>query len=178
MNDDTSKTMIKFLVVAGGAYALYWYLQSSGLWAQWFGGAVASVQPGVAPVTTLPTNIVSTQASQPVSTSGSSAAVPASYLQAASTMTMSAGSTAQNFDDWSYYWQNNPAYAGAPAGYGSSGSISPTMIDAMIAAGGGNRAALITAQQWVALLWQQQQAGVSGLGMFARVRAPQYGWLN
>ena len=178
MNDDSSKTIIKMLVVAGGAYALYWYLQSSGLWAQWFGGAAAPVQPGIAPVTTLPTNILATQTSQPVASSGTPAAIPGSYSQAAAVMTAAAGTPTYNFDQWSYYWQNTPAFSGAPAGLGSSGSISGNVIAAMIAAGVGNRAALITAPQWVALLWQQQQAGVSGLGMFARRTAPQYGWVN
>lgn len=34
-----SGDLFKFALLAGGAYLLYEYLQSSGLWAQWFGGA-------------------------------------------------------------------------------------------------------------------------------------------
>lgn len=37
MNDDM-KSLIKILGVAAGAYLLYQWLNSSGLWAQWFGG--------------------------------------------------------------------------------------------------------------------------------------------
>ena len=36
--DDTTKTIIKFAAVGVGAYILYNWLQTSGLWAQWFGG--------------------------------------------------------------------------------------------------------------------------------------------
>jgi hypothetical protein len=34
-----SGDLFKFALLAGGAYLLYEYLQSSGLWAQWFGGS-------------------------------------------------------------------------------------------------------------------------------------------
>jgi hypothetical protein len=36
--DDSTKTIIKVLGVAAGAWLLYQWLNSSGLWGQWFGG--------------------------------------------------------------------------------------------------------------------------------------------
>jgi hypothetical protein len=41
MNDST-KTIIKILGVAAGAYLLYEFLQKSGMWAQWFGSAAVN----------------------------------------------------------------------------------------------------------------------------------------
>lgn len=41
MNQDT-KTLVYVALAAAAVGAGYWYLQKSGLWAQWFGGAIAS----------------------------------------------------------------------------------------------------------------------------------------
>lgn len=41
MNDKT-KTIITVLGIGAAAYLIYQWLQSSGLWAQWFGGALAN----------------------------------------------------------------------------------------------------------------------------------------
>ena len=41
-NPGGSSEIVTLLIVAGGAYLAYNYLQSSGLWAQWFGGAAAT----------------------------------------------------------------------------------------------------------------------------------------
>lgn len=37
-----SKQLIKYAMIAVGAYILYNWLQSSGMWASWFGGTVAA----------------------------------------------------------------------------------------------------------------------------------------
>lgn len=170
--DDSTKSIVKVVILAGAALGLYYWLQQSGLWAQWFGGTALPANPNPNPL--LPpagtTTVTTTPPPAP--------AIPASYNQAAAAMTNSAGAPTQNFDQWSYWWQNNQAFSGAPAGYGVSGSISGTMIDAMIAAGGGDRSKLITAAQWVSLLYQEQQKGVTGLGYFGPVAAVAYGWVN
>jgi len=171
--DDSTKSIVKVVALVGGALALYWWLQRSGYWALWFGGPVVGApvtQPTGLPVITTPPVTIPAQQPQ---------GLPASYSQAAIAMQGSAGAPTQDFDQWSYWWQNTPAFTGAPAGFGSNGSISPTLIDAMIAAGGGDRSVLISAQQWVGLLWGQQQKGVSGFGaLFAQAATPQYGWVN
>ena len=41
MGDDSSSGIIKFLIIGVAVYLGYEYLQSSGLWAQWFGGSSA-----------------------------------------------------------------------------------------------------------------------------------------
>lgn len=41
-NPGGSSEVVTLLIVAGGAYLAYTYLQSSGLWAQWFGGAATT----------------------------------------------------------------------------------------------------------------------------------------
>lgn len=170
--DDSTKTIVKVLALVGGGIALYWWLKQSGYWAQWFGPTMPAgmpLQPIQPPVQT------QAPAQPPASTTSG---LPANYSQAASVMTTAAGAQTQNFDQWSWWWQNGQSFSGAPAGFGSNGSISGTLIDAMIAAGGGDRSAMITAQQWVNLLWTKQQAGVSGLQGFALPMTPQYGWLN
>ena len=171
MEDDSTKTIIKVVVLAGAALGIYWWLKQSGYWAQWFGGtAVVPVQPvqsglPVVPVTTQPTTPAT-----PTST------LPVSYQQAVTALTTAAGAPTQNFDQWAYWWQNTAPFAGAPTGYGTNGSITGTMIDSMIAAGGGDRTALITAQQWMNLMWAQMQRGVSGLQSFQPRMATGYGW--
>lgn len=174
--DDSTKTIVKVLALAGAGLALYWYLKQSGLWGQWFGPAVSPTMPTGIPVQPINT-AVQTPATPVQPPSANPNVVPAIYTQAASAMTTAAGSPTQNFDQWSWWWQNSQPFSGAPAGYGSNGSISGNLIDAMIAAGGGDRSVLITAQQWVTLLWNQQQQGMSGLLGFA-LPAPHYGWVN
>ena len=167
--DDSTKNIVKVVALAGGALALYWWLKQSGYWDLWFPSTVAQ------PVIT-PGNPLVMQA--PITVSPS---IPANYTQAMGVMQQAAGVPTQDFDQWSYWWQNTPAFAGAPAGFGSNGSISPTMIDAMIAAGGGNRSLPISASQWVSLLYQQQQNGVSGLPRtinLTQIQPEIYGWKN
>jgi hypothetical protein len=43
--DDDSSGLIKFLIIGVAAYLGYEYLQSSGLWAQWFGGNTFTTVP-------------------------------------------------------------------------------------------------------------------------------------
>lgn len=159
---DSGNTLLKLLLIAGAGLAIYWWLQQSGYWTLWFGGA-APAAGATATGTTTPIVTTTTTTAVPA------VSVPSSYLQAAAAMTSAAGQNMQNFDQWSYWWQNDTPYSGAPTGYGVSGSISPNMEDAMIAAGGGNRAALITATQWVTILYSQQQAGLSGFGALPQI---------
>jgi len=182
MNDQT-KTILKLLVVAAGGFAIWWYLNQPGaggapsLWQQWFGGvAVPATGVVTSPASTTASAAATPSHTQPV------LVLPASYVQAVTALQTAAGSNAQNFDQWSYWWQNSAPQSGLPAGFGIANSISPTMIDAMIAAGGGDRTAPMSATQWVTLLYQEQQAGVSGLGMIQWTGQtypnPYSGWLN
>jgi hypothetical protein len=164
MKDDTTKTIIKVLVLAGAALGIYWWLKQSGYWAQWFGGAIA---PGTQPTVQPPATVTAPAATPPPP--AAAPGLPGPYAQAAIAMQSGAAAALQDFDQWSYWWQNNPT------GYGQAGSISPNMIDAMIQQGGGDRSVNITALQWVTLLWQQQQTGLSGL---AAPLAQQYAWVN
>jgi hypothetical protein len=41
--DDSTKTLLKWSAIAAGAYIAYQYLQSSGLWAKWFGSGVSGI---------------------------------------------------------------------------------------------------------------------------------------
>jgi len=173
--DDSTKTIVKVLALVGGGLALYWWLKQSGYWAQWFGPAVSPTMPTGMPLQPVPTPAPVLTPQPP---SANPNVLPANYSQAAGVMTTAAGSPTQNFDQWSWWWQNGSSFSGAPAGFGSNGSISANLIDAMIAAGGGDRTALITAQQWVTLLWSQQQKGISGLPAFSLPATPRYGWVN
>jgi len=47
------------------------------------------------------------------------------------------------------FWQRSRAFPGAPAGFGVLGSISIDLMGRIVAAGGGDGAQLISAEQWV-----------------------------
>jgi hypothetical protein len=71
--------------------------------------------------------------------------------QAIDAMKTAAGTNSLNFWQWAWYWQRSPTFAGAPAGFGVLGSIdtTPGAIGKIIAAGGGNGLAVVSAEQWV-----------------------------
>lgn len=191
MKDDSSGTLIKVLLLGAAGFGIWWYLNQPGLngapslWAQWF------------PSTTVPATTTTTPSTTSVANPGTTTAaatnitapvtLPTSYAQAAAALIQIAGTDSLNFDQWSYYWQNNSqSQTGMPAGFGVQNSISSNVIDAMIAAGGGNRAANISAVQWVTLLYNAQQSGISGLGFglgevassFASAYPDPYKWTN
>jgi len=63
---------------------------------------------------------------------------PVWQQQAISAMKTAAGTDSLNFWQWAWYWQYLPAFDGAPAGFGVAGSISPSLMAQIIAAGGGD----------------------------------------
>jgi hypothetical protein len=73
------------------------------------------------------------------------------WQQAIARMQASAGTDSYNLWQWAWFWQRSPAFAGAPAGFGVLGSIdnAPGLIGKIIAAGGGNGFAVVSAEQWV-----------------------------
>jgi hypothetical protein len=83
------------------------------------------------------------------------------WQQAIARMQASAGTDSYNFWQWAWFWQRSPTFAGAPAGFGVLGSIdnTPATISAIIAAGGGNGLALVSAGQWVQYYRQATCAG-------------------
>lgn len=183
MNDET-KQLIKWAAIAAAGYFVYEYLQSSGLWAQWFGGALPATgvsnsfsssaalltycqaNPTGTAIYVDPTTGVSSTAScaQWIGSNSSSPipAAPASpatglatgYQQAIAAMKTAAGNDSQTIDQWGYYWQNTPTFSGAPMGFGVSGSISAEQSQLIQGFNGNNPNAPISAEQFVA--WMQQ----------------------
>ena len=86
------------------------------------------------------------------------------WQQAIARMQAAAGTNSLNFWQWAWYWQRSPMFAGAPAGFGVLGSIdnTPGAIFKIIAAGGGNGLAAISAEQWV-LYYRGSSTVVSGV---------------
>jgi hypothetical protein len=74
---------------------------------------------------------------------------PDSWQETITRMKASAGTNSLDFWQWAWYWQNTPAFSGAPAGFGVVGSISPDLLAQIIAAGGGDPLVNISAEQWV-----------------------------
>ena len=173
--DDQTKQLIKYGAMAAAAYFVYQWLQSSGLWAQWFGGSTASTNTfntstallaycqanptGTAVYVDPTTGASSTATCAQWLASNSNASLPpatspgsglaANYQQAISLMQAAAGGSAsQDLDNWAYYWQNAAAFEGAPAGFGVPGSISPTQMDQIVALNGGNRSAAVCSWYW------------------------------
>jgi hypothetical protein len=80
------------------------------------------------------------------------------WQQAIARMQASAGTDSYNLWQWAWFWQRSPTFAGAPAGFGVLGSIddNPGLRSAILAAGGGNGFAIVSAEQWV--LYYRQAA--------------------
>jgi len=82
-------------------------------------------------------------------------------------MKQTAGNDAQNFDQWSWQFQYQPIPPGVtlPTGYGNQAYITPTIMQAIIDMGGGDRTQVITAETFVGYLQSAlASAGLSGLG--------------
>ena len=73
------------------------------------------------------------------------------WQQALARMQASAGTDSYNLWQWAWFWQRSPTFAGAPAGFGVLGSIdnNPGLRSGIIAAGGGNGLAVVSAEQWL-----------------------------
>lgn len=74
---------------------------------------------------------------------------PDSWQQAIAAMKTSAGTDNLNFFQWAWYWQNTAAFGGTPSGFGVAGSISPSLMEQITLAGGGNPLLTVSAEQWV-----------------------------
>jgi WD40 repeat protein len=74
---------------------------------------------------------------------------PDPWQQAIAQMKASAGTDSLSFWQWAWYWQNTPAFDGAPAGFGVAGSISSSILEQIIADGGGDPFLNVSAEQWV-----------------------------
>ena len=83
------------------------------------------------------------------------------WQQAIARMQASAGTDSYNLWQWAWFWERSPTFAGAPAGFGVLGSIynTPGVMGEILAAGGGNGFALISAGQWVLYYRQATCAG-------------------
>ena len=79
------------------------------------------------------------------------------WQQAITALKTAAGSDSQNFWQWAWYWQYQPAFPGAPAGFGAVGSISPAVMEQIIVAGGGNGFQVVSAEQWMLYFRQVTQ---------------------
>jgi hypothetical protein len=73
------------------------------------------------------------------------------WQQAIARMQASAGTDSYNFWQWAWFWQRSLTFASAPSGFGVLGSIdnNPGLRSAILAAGGGNGFALVSAEQWI-----------------------------
>ena len=74
---------------------------------------------------------------------------PDSWQNAIAAMKSAAGADSANFWQWAYEWQYLAAFAGAPAGFGVVGSISPDVMYQIIVAGGGDGFRMVSAEEWV-----------------------------
>jgi hypothetical protein len=79
------------------------------------------------------------------------------WQQAITAMKTAAGTDSLNFWQWAWYWQNLPAFDGAPAGFGLAGSISSSILEQIIADGGGDPFLNVSAEQWVLYFRQVPQ---------------------
>ena len=144
------KNLIPLLLVAGAGY-LVW---------NWYANSQAAAAAAAAPVPTgggasPPPPIIPPTIAPPTPK-----ATPSAWVQAAQVMIAQAGpQPSLNWDQWSYYWQNSPTFAGAPFGFGVNGSISPAMFQTILY--GANHTDATSAQQFVT----NMQAAVTTLGL-------------
>jgi len=175
------KEIIKWVAIATGAYLVYTYVivpMTSGATT-----AAASTTPaststaGTLPSATGTTTTTTTSNStlnvpngsifnSTPAAPGTNAAVNNTFsspdygtqawlTRVSTAMVGAAGNGNQNFDNWAYYYQNS--VGGSP--------ISPNLMNNIIAQGGGNRAALITAPMFLGYLVAAGTAnGLSGVG--------------
>lgn len=87
------------------------------------------------------------------------------WANAIALMKQNQGSDSANFDTWAYQfqYQPRPASPALPTGYGNNSYISPAVMAAIIAAGGGDRTQMISAETFVGYLKTAlAAAGLSG----------------
>ena len=137
------------------------------------GGSVAVLPPNV-----LPPTVPITPIPAPVNVSPAPIPIqwPAGYPAAIQEMKQRAGNDTENFDQWAWYWGTGTAGPTMPALYGTM--LTPGLMQAVINAGGGNRAVMISAEQFVAWLDQAfSAAGLSGLGILGGGGIPVPAWM-
>ena len=95
---------------------------------------------------------------------------PATGLQQAiAAMKTAAGTDSLNSWQWAWYWQYLPPFQGAPTGFGVVGSITPTGMEQIIVAAGGQGLRTVSAEQWVlfyrqaAQLFDSWQQAITGM---------------
>jgi len=76
------------------------------------------------------------------------------WQQTIAQMQAAAGTDRFNLWQWAWFWQKAPAFPGAPAGFGVSGSISIDQMGRIVAGSGGDGSQLISAGQWVSYFRQ------------------------
>ena len=87
----------------------------------------------------------------------------AAYAQAIAAMKANAATDTATIEQWSYYFQNSPTFAGAPTGFGQTGGISSNLFGAIVALGGGDAQKQVSAENFVG--WYKaamHNAGLSG----------------
>lgn len=157
---DKSKMLISLAIVAGGGAIAYFYFRSQ-----------CQTSPASYPTVcgwlgVTPLNVVGTtggSAPAPASTPAPATTTDAAYAQAIAAMKAAAASNSQTIEVWSYYFQNAPAFAGAPTGFGQTGGISPNLFGAIVALGGGDAQKVVSAEDFVG--WYKtamHNAGLSG----------------
>lgn len=161
--DDNAKMVLKVAIIGVAVYFGYRYLQSSGLWAQWFPSSALPPAPAPQPNAPAPVASPPVTALAPVSTPVSLAVPTASQLQ----IQLAAQSTdLHSSDEWCWAYQKVTGSA-CPG----NSVVGPAMTAAQF----------VTAlQNYNSSGGQTQNVGLSGLG-FPRVsaysKAP-YRWVS
>jgi hypothetical protein len=160
------KTILKYVAIGGAVYLVYTYVIApmmggastalpAGTSTAGAGAATGTTTITASPVITATPPVTSTAATVNNTLSSSDYGSTAWQARVASAMAIAAGGNGnQNFDNWSWFYQNS--VGGSP--------ISAQLMQGIINAGGGNRAALITAPQFVGYLVQAYQPSLSGMG--------------
>lgn len=179
-----SDGIIKIVVIGGVAYVAYMYLQKSGLWAQWFGGATAAGLPAGSgaipqmpapgqPIQDLPTGyqqqlpagtVAQTPLGVPVSVQPQPATgggTPAMSLQdqlqtLGNGYMQDNGLSGLNWDQWSYYYQ-----------YVTGKTITPEQFGAILQAAGASHDQVFASAG--TFLNSLNAAGLSGIGAIVPV---------
>lgn len=160
-------SIVKWVVLAGGAYVGYNYLVSSGMWAQWFGPSSTPGGGGLTiPAANFPgSSIVPPQPTPPQNTTPASSTTPLSPAALASLQSQiqaaaGAGVTALDPDQWAYYYAQVR---------GLTGGISGLQMSAILAALNLTPATRAQTVSLAAFLGSLPAAGLSGLGATSRL---------
>jgi uncharacterized protein (TIGR03437 family) len=111
---------------------------------------------------------------------------PDQWQQAITALKAAAGTDSYNFWQWDWLWQRSTVFPGAPVSFGVQGSIdnNPGLLGEIIAAGGGNGAQNISAEQWVQYYrqviatdpWQQAIARMQAAARTNSLNFWQWAW--